>query len=121
MKPICPYCANVSELVSGNVVYPHRKDLHAKPFWRCEPCGAYVGCHPNTERPLGRLADAQLRKAKMRAHAAFDPIWKLRKMNRSSAYHWLSKQLGIPQSETHIGMMDAPTCERVVSICSQIR
>jgi hypothetical protein len=34
-----------------------------------------VGCHKGTTKPLGRLADAELREWKKRAHAAFDPVW----------------------------------------------
>lgn len=123
--PICPYCRAESDLVYGDVIYPHRPDLHHKPFYLCPPCGAYVGCHPGTETPLGRLADDELRKAKQRAHAAFDPLWKAKgrckKMTRRAAYEWLAGQLEIDASDCHIGMMDVETCERVVAICTKFR
>jgi hypothetical protein len=76
INPKCPYCGKWSEKVSGKVIYSHRPDLYAKVFYRCAPCDAYVGCHPHSERPLGRLADAELRSMKSAAHAAFDPIWR---------------------------------------------
>ncbi|MCT8526075.1 zinc-finger-containing protein [Glaesserella parasuis] len=116
VTPVCPYCGSLSEKVTGKKLYPHRKDLYKKTFYECEPCDAYVGCHPNTEKPLGRLANAELRKAKKEAHSAFDPLWKKGYMKRGRAYLFLSKSLGIPQKDTHIGMFDVETCNRVKEI-----
>jgi hypothetical protein len=86
--------------------------LHGKRFYSCQPCGAWVGCHPGTVKPLGRLANAELRKAKMHVHAVFDPLWKSGAMSRSEAYRRLSDALGLPASETHVGMFDVETCRR---------
>ncbi len=58
---ICPYFHEPAELAYGTEVYPHRPDLQAKQFWLCGPCDAYVGCHKNSDTPLGRLANAELR------------------------------------------------------------
>lgn len=114
----CPYCDMKADLVSGEAIYPHRKDLRDLKFYRCEPCGAYVGCHKGTTNPLGRLADAELREAKMAAHAVFDPIWRSGLMKRTEAYQWLAGQLGIDPKDCHIGMFDVDTCCLVASICS---
>lgn len=115
--PICPYCNQPSILVTGHKIYPHRSDLYSKHFWQCEPCRAYVGCHPNTTNPLGRLANALLREAKMLAHAAFDPIWQSEEMTRSEAYAWLATTLGISPDDCHMGMFDEDTCHRVIDAC----
>lgn len=104
-------------MVKGEVIYPHRRDLYEKPFYLCAPCDAYVGCHPGTINPLGRLANAELRRAKKAAHAAFDPKWREGGMKRQQAYKWLSEQLGITREECHIGMMDVDLCRRVVEVC----
>ena len=114
---VCPYCGQNAELVTGEVIYPHRRDLYEKKFFQCEPCDAYVGCHPGTTNPLGRLADIELRSEKMRAHAAFDPIWKSGSKKRGSAYAWLAERLGIDQKDCHIGMFDVQMCQRVVEVC----
>lgn len=114
---ICTYCHKPSELVNGDVIYPGRPDLYEKLFWFCDPCQAWVGCHPGTCNPLGRIANAELRRAKVAAHSAFDPIWKSGHMPRRKAYSWLSKQLGILPEQTHIGMFDAELCRRVVQVC----
>lgn len=116
---LCDYCGERARLVSGAVIYPHRQDLSEKRFWQCAPCKAYVGCHPHTSTPLGRLADAKLRRAKSAAHAAFDPIWRSKRMSRKGAYLWLSERLGIASKDCHIGMFDADQCARVISICTE--
>jgi hypothetical protein len=72
------------------------------------------------------LADAELRAAKSAAHAAFDPLWKSKAARegiskskaRGKGYRWLAEQLGIDAKDCHIGMMDAPTCRRVVRVCN---
>lgn len=114
---MCDYCDKPAKLVTGKVMYPHRPDLYGKFFYKCDPCKAWVGCHPNTTNPLGRLANAELRKAKSAAHAAFDPIWKSRRKSRGSAYKWLAERLGMAQQNCHIGMFDVDMCRRVVEAC----
>ena len=86
--PLCGYCGEPSRLVKGKLIYPHIPKLNGIPMWACMDCRAWVGCHPGTETPLGRLADASLRKAKMAAHEAFDPKWKGKgnKARRDSYY-----------------------------------
>lgn len=122
MTVLCDYCGQPAELVRGNAIYPDRPDLWALHYWRCTPCGAYVGCHKagatgrgDGTQPLGRLADAELRRAKMRAHAAFDPAWRSGRLSRSRAYARLATALGIPRSRCHIGYFDVAECERVVA------
>ena len=118
----CNYCNRPAELVTGKAIYPHRPDLFEKMFWRCAPCKAYVGCHKpgvnqgDGSRPLGRLANAELRAAKSAAHAAFDPIWKEGIKKRGSAYAWLSDLLGIDPKTCHIGEFDVDMCRRVVEL-----
>lgn len=122
----CPYCDRPAVLATGNEIYPHRPDLFDLKFWRCAPCGAWVGCHKAGARvdgvtsdgtlPLGRLANAELRKAKSAAHAAFDPLWRSRLMGRRQAYAWLAKELGISTANCHIGMFDVDACRAVVAV-----
>lgn len=117
MSVVCDYCGNDAPLVTGREVYPHRHDLYAKKFYQCLPCDAVVGVHEGTTNPLGRLANPELRKAKMDAHAAFDPLWRSGEHKRGQLYGWLSNQLGIEKKDCHIGMFDAAMCRRVVEVC----
>ncbi|KAA5604441.1 hypothetical protein F1188_16160 [Roseospira marina] len=122
MRVPCPYCGADAELVTGAVIYPHRPDLARKHFWRCAPCGAWVGCHKNSRRhaPLGRLANAELRRAKNEAHVAFDAIWRGGIMPRAKAYAWLAEKLEIDRDACHIGMFDTDACDRTVRVCREI-
>ncbi len=114
MTPTCPYCQQPSVKTTGSEVYPHRADLKAKVLYLCRPCRAWVGCHPGTDKPLGRLANATLRVLKMSAHAAFDPLWREGRMTRQAAYAWLDKQLQPDRGKCHIGMFDEIQCQAVV-------
>lgn len=117
----CPYCDKPARLVRGNAIYPTRPDLFHKRFWQCAPCGAYVGCHQNTDKPLGRLANTVLRAAKIAAHASFDPLWKSGELSRTEAYLWLAAKLNISAANCHIGMMDVEDCKRVMAACAERR
>lgn len=126
MHVMCDYCSRPTEYVTGATVYPHRPDLAGRRFYRCVPCNAYVGVHEGTDQPLGRLANPQLRRAKVAAHSAFDPLWKPTiatkpVMRRGAAYEWLARELGIRAADCHIGMFDVATCLRVVEICRRRR
>lgn len=116
---LCPYCNAAAPQVTGKEIYPHRADLHTKIFYQCSPCDAYVGCHPGSNKALGRLANAKLRRAKMRAHSAFDAIWKDGNKTRTQAYQWLAHELSISVSECHIGMFDVEMCEEVVELATE--
>lgn len=116
MTPTCPYCAEGAMSVTGADIYPHRPDLSGKRFFACTPCGAWVGCHPNG-KPLGRLANAELRRAKQYVHAAFDPIWRSGELSRSRAYAWLARALNISTAECHIGMFDVERCRAAYRAC----
>lgn len=116
---ICDYCNTATRLAKGNEIYPHRPDLASLNFYLCDSCGAYVGCHKNGDgkRPLGRVANAELRRAKSKAHAAFDPLWKSGRMTRGAAYTALAKSMGIYKEQCHIGMFNVEQCEYVVAWC----
>jgi hypothetical protein len=127
--PICPYCSKPAKLfVDSSSLY--RSGVNYGPAWACTPCGAWVGTHKNSKRhvPLGRLANAELRKAKIAAHAAFDPLWqgKMRRDGcskqeaRVAAYAWLAGQMGIEKKDCHVGMFDVEQCNRVIEICQAV-
>lgn len=111
---LCPYCRGVPVLCDSSKVYGRSYG----PIWLCE-CGAFCGCHPGTNKPLGRVANQNLRTLKKMAHDSFDKIWKQKIMSRSKAYKWLSKNLGIPEKYTHIGMFSEETCKKVIELVNK--
>jgi hypothetical protein len=128
MSIFCPYCSKEAAYTSSAQVYGGRDYGR---IYLCSPCEAWVGVHKGTDKPLGRLADKELREWKKKAHAAFDPLWQAKLRNRraergpeykqfwarGSGYKWLAEQLGISKTECHIGMFDVGMCKRVVEIC----
>lgn len=129
--PACAHCHLLARLTDGVEVYPHRRDLHEKPVWKCDGCGAYVGCHPGTTNALGTPANAELRRARSMLHEQMiDPLWKLadrcgeyqpedeaaalliRRSARSRVYAYLAERLGLSRKETHTGLFDLDTCRR---------
>lgn len=120
MKLFCPYCHAEAKLVKGDVIYPHRPDLYHKHFYHCAPCDAYVGCHPTGDgkQPLGRLANAELRKAKSAAHAAIDPYWREGRLRRNEVYSKLAILMNLHSSKAHIGMFDVAQCKEVQRLAS---
>ena len=126
----CNYCGRSAQLVSGIVIYPSRPELQRRNYYLCGPCNAWVGCHKNTDIPFGRLANAELRGGRIRAHAAFDPIWgksakggpkDMNSYSRSAAYRWLAAKLGIHPDRCHIGLFDVDQCERTIAMCGEFR
>jgi hypothetical protein len=115
--PVCQYCGSVSVLVGGETIYPHRSDLYDKLFWSCLPCVAYVGCYPDSTKPMGELANKELRRARGRVHRVFDVIWKQGHKTRTDAYSWLANQLHLSLAKCHIGMFDLDTCSRAWKFC----
>jgi len=120
---VCPYCGGKSQQINSSIVY----GSDFGPIYACLPCEAWVGVHKNSNKPLGRLANHELRQLKKAAHEIFDPIWhkiiedegELRWKARRRAYVWLSNKSGIPDHLCHIGMMDEDQCKLVIQICQQ--
>lgn len=128
--PSCPYCGRLSKLVDSEIIYGTSYGL----VYDCRPCDAYVGVHKGTTKPLGRLADKELREWKKRAHAAFDPFWQgplesekeekgrldsgAKRRHRGYAYWCLSTHMNIPKEQCHIGMFSVEQCREVVRICA---
>lgn len=118
----CPYCGKDTEWVSDTEIYSRS---YGGMIYLCRDCDAYVGVHKNEQdKSLGRLANKELREAKIQAHASFDDLWKRKIAKgfskgkaRASAYKWLSKEMGTEPEFTHIGMFDVEQCNKVVELC----
>jgi hypothetical protein len=92
----CCGCDNKKSrrLCYGDLIYPHRKDLHKLCFWVCDDCGNYVGCHRRTESPLGCIATPEIKRARQHIHRILDPIWQNKNISRNKLYKAISKEVG---------------------------
>ncbi len=118
----CPYCKSPVELTDNSVVY-HGRIYGDWPYiYICvnRDCRAYVGLHPGTDIPLGTLADAPLRQARKTLKGVFNRIWQDKHKNRTDAYWWLARKMGIKNhiQECHIAMFDIDQCVLAQKICT---
>lgn len=96
------YCCGCNEkvearLTNGAEVYAHREDLSGLPFWRCDKCGNFVGCHHKTDNPtnpLGCIPTPEIKNARQHIHKLLDPLWESGKIKRSALYKQISDKIG---------------------------
>ena len=96
------YCVScekkvIARLTDGIEIYPWRYDLRELPFWICDRCENYVGCHHKTKNrtnPLGNIPDKEMRNARKHIHAILDPIWKSGRRSRNEVYQDLTNFIG---------------------------
>ena len=112
MGVICPKCNKPAPWVENSAKYGRRYGKSYMCYF-CKPCGTYVGCHNNTRRPLGTMADAYTMKLRRNAHTLFDKLWKSGKVSRRDCYKWLSEKMG---KETHIGESNAEQCKKIIAL-----
>lgn len=125
VPPVCPYCRRRAELMKSEAVYGAGHSYGG--MWVCVKCEAWVGCHKNSSdyAPLGRLANASLRRLKMRVHAELDPWWRdkpgdgPRNHRRKAVYRMLAEEMQIPPRECHVADMDEARCQHAMDVlCS---
>ena len=107
----CPYCQKEAKWIPNEQVYGLR---FGKSYmcWYCFEDDAYVGCHENSKRPLGTMANKELRKWRMEAHKVIDPLWKSKKFSRAKVYKTLKDVFGY---EVHVGESDIETCKEIIN------
>lgn len=96
------YCTGCNKevearLTDGSEIYSHRPDLHELPFWKCDDCGNFVGCHHKTKnrtQPLGCIPTPQIKNARKHLHKIIDPLWESKKHKRKEIYAAITKHIG---------------------------
>ena len=72
-----------------------------------------MGTHNNTTKPLGTMANKELREYRMKVHAKIDPLWKNGEIGRGQLYSKISKILGYTY---HTGESDIETCKKILEM-----
>lgn len=117
----CPYCNKETELVDSKEIYKNRSYGFA---YLCRDCNAYVGCHKGTKIPLGLPANEETRNWRMKAHAMFDPLWKVDTTNnlitksdrRKLLYKQVSELMHLESYQTHIAMFNEEQCRILINL-----
>lgn len=81
----------------------------------CGDCGASVGCHIDTDRPMGKTAVSSTRLLRHLAHLAFDKIWQSGCMSRNKAQNWMRDHLNLT-CEFHISELSNRQLLKVINI-----
>lgn len=111
----CPYCGQKAQLVDSKEIYRQSYGM----MWLCRPCEAYVGVHRDSKKfkPLGTLANAELRKLRNETHRVFDPLWKNNpRRTRKEAYALLANLMQIPPEQCHVAMFDKSRCLKAIEL-----
>jgi len=111
-----------TRLTDGSEIYPHRPDLKKIPFWKCDICGNYVGCHHKTKnrtQPLGCIPTNEIKQARMKIHSAIDPIWKSGEMKRNEIYKIIGDRIGRKYHTANIRSVEE--AEVVMKIVDEIK
>jgi hypothetical protein len=86
-----------ARLTDGKEIYPHRPDLYSLPFWKCDACGNFVGCHHKTKNrtnPLGDIPTKEIKNARQHIHKILDPLWQSGAFTRKEIYEKISLKIG---------------------------
>lgn len=120
MSVYCPYCNKKARFTSSKKFYG--RDFGTNIYF-CKRCDARVGTHGRGKRPVGTMANAELRNWRMTAHSIFDPIWKGKGklMTRSEAYVLMQKLMDMSPKEAHIGMMDKKQVLKLIERVKEYR
>lgn len=107
------------ELVEHSAIYGGRSYGDWPYAYLCLSCRAYVGLHPQTDIPLGTLADKPLREARKTCKKPFDALWQGGAMSRTQAYKWLAGQMGISVKQCHFALFTIEQCNQARALCER--
>jgi len=87
-------CEVNTNLITGKIVYPHRKDLYKLKFLQCPTCNHFVGTHKGSNIPLGSIPTPKLKAQRSNIHSIMDPLWRNKLISRTALYNYLTSVLG---------------------------
>lgn len=122
-NPVCSKCGQRAKLVSSVEIYgDNSPSLGYFYLCKCTPEWCYVGCYPNSTKPLGTLADAKLRKLRQQLHTVFSQWWKIPLSSRpcasdkykvklkSKAHAALAKNMLINKADCSVALFNEEQC-----------
>lgn len=121
-KLYCPYCGAEAVLRHASTVYGENTLDESSYLFVCSGypiCDSYVNAHRDSKRPMGTLANSELRNKRILAHHALAKLWQSGRMTKSQAYWWLQIKLGLDEKHTHIGYFNNSMCDRVIKVCNE--
>ena len=115
--PICPYCNGRSEIRTLESVTGNKEAKGYAFVCKNYPsCDSYVKMNNQTGRPLGTMANKQLRSLRIEAHIQLYRLYADGSMSRDEAYEWMAAVLNIPRQDAHIGLFQEYYCRKVIAL-----
>lgn len=119
-KNIKARLTNGSEIYSKptDVAFWHKnQDYTSLPFWVCDICKNYVGCHHKTKqptRPLGCIPTPEIRQWRGYLHKLTDKHWADSKQ-RKEIYAKITKEIGYQYHSAEIKSVEE--AKKIYAIC----
>lgn len=116
----CPYCGapaicRPASIVYGSETIDRKSYLYLCSRWPA--CDAYVSAHKKDHRPMGTMANGDLRHKRILAHRALQKLQKERHMDKWAVYVWLQAKFNLDKRQAHIAMFSEQMCDQVISLC----
>ena len=118
---LCPYCGAKAILRPACDVYGVSERSVGRHLYVCSNwpvCDAYVSAHVRNKKPMGRLADGNLRHKRILAHRALKNYQTVTHMEKWAVYVWLQGKLGQGEHQIHIANF-SETMDQVIAICEE--
>lgn len=112
-----------ARLTNGREIYPHRDDLYVLPFWKCDACGNFVGCHHKTgnpTQPLGCIPTPEIKAYRKKIHAVLDPLWGSGAYGRKEIYKIIAARMGMTSSYHTAQIRSVEEARQVLVIIDQL-
>lgn len=109
---ICPDCGALMVLRSSKYGV----------FYGCSTypaCRSAHGAHKDGGAPLGIPANKETKDWRIKAHNAFDQLWKVKGMKRKDAYRWMREAMSLPKEDCHIGRFNIDQCNELIGLVFQ--
>ncbi len=120
----CPYCNKKAVLQPANFVHGVSPAANGKHLYVCgnwPKCDAYVSAHEFDLRPMGTLANGNLRNQRILAHRALERYRKATGMSRDDLYFWLGTKLNLHLDDAHVAKFNEDQCRQVIALCARPR
>ena len=114
------HCGARAMLRPASVIHGNKaKEKYLYICSRYPACDSYVGVHQKTLKPLGTLADKELRAKRIQAHQIFNRLWESGLMKKWQAYKWMAGKFGLNNQQAHIAKFSNYMCNELITLCEK--
>lgn len=119
---ICPYCGAKAQYRPANIIFGKKPEFTGRHYYICSnwpKCDAYVAAHQADKRPMGSLANGDLRHKRLVAHRELNKLQHTSGMSKWAVYVWLAAKMGLTSEQAHIGKFTEQQCDQAIRLCRE--